>query len=110
VQLLVATEKLDDLPGPLKELIERQPEAERSPVIAGLPRFLAGVHDKAQALRVGQTALASYLEQPATRTAARTSLGRLAAAAQQNDLAMSYLTQAHRDDPPRPGRCCWPWT
>jgi tetratricopeptide (TPR) repeat protein len=103
VQLLVATEKLDDLPGPLKELIERQPEAERSPVIAGLPRFLAGVHDKAQALRVGQTALASYLEQPATRTAARTSLGRLAAAAQQNDLAMSYLTQAHRDDPAAAG-------
>ena len=103
VQLLVATEKLDELAGPLKELIERQPEAERSPVIAGLPRFLAGVHDKAQALSVSQTALAAYLDAPATRTAARTSLGRLAAAAQQSDLAMGYLQQAHRDDPAAAG-------
>ncbi|MCO5977207.1 tetratricopeptide repeat protein [Ideonella oryzae] len=103
VQLLVATEKLDELAGPLKELIERQPEAERSPVIAGLPRFLAGVRDKAQALSVGQTALAPYLDLPATRTAARTSLGRLAAAAQQSDLAMGYLQQAHQDDPAAAG-------
>lgn len=99
VQLLVATEKLDELPGPLGELIERQPEAERSAVIAGVPRFLAGVHDKDQALTAGQTALAPYLQAAATRTAARTALGRLAAAANQNDKALAWLQQAHQDDP-----------
>ncbi len=99
VQLLVATEKLDELPGPLGELIERQPEAERSAVIAGLPRFLAGVRDKDQALTAGTTALTPYLNAAATRTAARTALGRLAAAANQNDKALASLQQAHRDEP-----------
>lgn len=103
VQLLVAVDKLDDLPEPLRELIERQPAEERAAVISGLPRFLGGVRDKAQALTVAEATLTPFLGAPATRTASQTALARLALAAGQRDRALALITQALQDQPSAPG-------
>ncbi|MFZ2991011.1 tetratricopeptide repeat protein, partial [Ideonella sp.] len=99
VQLLVALERLDDLPEPLRLLIEQVPAAERASVIAGLPRFLAGARDKTKALAIAETTLSPFLVPAATRPASRTALGRLALAANQPEKALVWMKQARVDDP-----------
>ncbi|GAA0755896.1 tetratricopeptide repeat protein [Ideonella azotifigens] len=103
VQLLVALERLDELAEPLKLLVEQVPPEERSAVIAGVPRFLGGAHDKAAVLGLSETALAPFVNAEGTRTASRTALGRLALAADQSEKALGLMRRANEDDPSAPG-------
>jgi tetratricopeptide (TPR) repeat protein len=103
VQLLVATDKLDELVDPLRALIEQVPEAERSSVILGLPRFLSTAQDKVKVLAVAQKALAPFVDAEKTRSASHTALGRLALAADQADLALELMRRAHQADPAAAG-------
>lgn len=103
VQILAALEQLDDLPEPLRELIRRLPVVERPAVIAGVPRFLAGVHDKVKALTCAHAALDVFTEEADTRTAARTAIGRVAYSAGRKDEALHQVQTAHLEDPTSPG-------
>jgi tetratricopeptide (TPR) repeat protein len=103
VQLLAALDRLDELPEPLRRLIAQVEPAERSELIAGLPRFLASASDKRKAFEVGERSLSSALAAKETRTASRTALGRLALAAEQPEKALALMQQASQDDPSAPG-------
>eukprot|EP01035_Chromulina_nebulosa_P039595 gene39594-53532_t len=70
VQLLVALDRPGEIAGPLRQLIEGVPVADRSAVIASVPRFFAEMADKKQALAAGEQALKPYVEQPEHRVAA----------------------------------------
>jgi tetratricopeptide (TPR) repeat protein len=103
VQILAALEQLDELAEPLRELIRRLPVVERPAVIAGVPRFLAGVRDKDKALQCAHDALDSFTQDPNTRTAARTAIGRVAYSAGHKDEALSQVRTSHQEDPASPG-------
>jgi tetratricopeptide (TPR) repeat protein len=103
VQLLVAMQRVDDLAEPLGTLLQRVPAGERNATLAGLPRFVDGMTDKAGAVKAAETALAPALAAPDTRTTARVTLGRLALAAEQSGKAMVWLRRAHADDPQSTG-------
>jgi len=72
-------------------------------VIAGVPRFLGGAHDKVAVLGLSETALAPFVNAEGTRTASRTALGRLALAADQSEKALGLMRRANEDDPSAPG-------
>lgn len=103
VQLLVALDRPGEIAGPLRQLIDGVPVADRSAVIASVPRFFADMADKKQALAAGEQALKPYVEQPEHRVAARTALGRLALAAGDAPRALALLQAAAADDPSAPG-------
>jgi len=103
VQLLVALDRPADLAEPLRTLLQQVNGADRSAVIAGIPRFLEGTADKPRALSMAEQALTPYVNAEATRTAARTALGRLAMAAGKNEQALSLARKALADDPGAPG-------
>jgi tetratricopeptide (TPR) repeat protein len=103
VQLLVALQRVDDLAEPLGTLLSRVPTAERSATLAGLPRFLDGMTDKAGAFKAAEAAVAPFVDAADTRTAARVALGRLALAAEQSGKAMVWLRRAQADEPDAPG-------
>ncbi len=103
VQLLVALQRVDDLAEPLGSLLQRVPNTERNATLAGLPRFLDGMTDKAGALKAAESALTGLVDAPDTRTVARTTLGRLALAADQTGKAMVWLRRAQADAPDAQG-------
>lgn len=103
LQLLVALEQAGDIGEPLRSLIRAMPAGERPALIAGVPRFLASLPDKAQTLRSAEPALQPYTQQPDTRVAAWTALGRLALAADKPEQALSQARRALADDPAAPG-------
>lgn len=102
-QLMVALNLADDLPDPLRRLLERTPVADRAATLAGLPRFLGGLADKHQALLVAEKVVAPFINAEATRTASRTALGRLALADGQTEKALALARRAAEDEPGAPG-------
>jgi tetratricopeptide (TPR) repeat protein len=103
LQLLVALEQAADIGEPLRSLIRAMPAGERPALIAGVPRFLASLPDKALTLRTAEPALQPYTQQPDTRVAAWTALGRLALAADKPEQALAQARRALADDPAAPG-------
>ncbi|HSI59609.1 MAG TPA: tetratricopeptide repeat protein [Ideonella sp.] len=103
VQLLVALDRPADVAEPLRLLIQQVPAADRAAVIAGVPRFFAEMADKPKALAAAEAALAPYLDEATTRTAAHTALGRLALAAGNPARALELLSRASAQDPAAPG-------
>lgn len=98
VQLLVALDKPAELAEPLGTLIRLVHAAERSGMISGLPRFLGNLNNKAATYTAVEQAFSPWLNAPATRTAARTTLGRMALLADKPDVAMALARRAHADD------------
>ena len=70
LQILSALNRMTDLAEPLRALLAATPEAERSALIASIPRFLQRAPDKRQAARLIETVLEPYLKAPTTRVAA----------------------------------------
>lgn len=99
VQVLVALDRPADLGEPLRHLLQSQPANEQELVISGLPRFLAGLKDKAVALKAAEQALAPFESQASTQVAAWTARGRVALAAGQVDTALSLARKALGQDP-----------
>ncbi|MHB1198567.1 MAG: tetratricopeptide repeat protein [Polaromonas sp.] len=81
LQILIALNRIADTAGPLKTEIGLAPDVERASVLAAVPRAYARVSDKALASKVVEEALADYLGNPASASAAWTAVGRMRLAA-----------------------------
>jgi predicted Zn-dependent protease len=81
LQILVALNRVADSAEPLKADIALADAKERNAMLAGIPRAYARVSDKKLAATVVEQALGEYLANPATASAAWTSIGRLRLAA-----------------------------
>jgi tetratricopeptide (TPR) repeat protein len=99
VQVLVAMDRPGELGEPLRHLLQSQPAGEQELVISGLPRFLAGLKDKALALKAAEQALAPFESQASTQVAAWTARGRVALAAGQVDTALTLARKALGQEP-----------
>ena len=102
-QILLALNKIDETAEPLTAWLKATPAAERSGLIAGLPRVLQRVPDQQRALALGGKVLTPYLDQPETRTAARVALGRMHLAAQLPVQALGLARAAQANDLAAPG-------
>lgn len=103
LQLLVALDRPGELVEPIRALIEREAENDRPATIAALPRFLGSLADKPRALAVAEQALSPFAGHKATRTAVRTTLGRIALAANQTEPALAHARRALLEEPDAPG-------
>ena len=103
VQLLVAMEKTAELTEPLRSLIQSMAPAERNALIAGVPRFLSSLPDKAKTLAAAEAALQPFTVPADTRATALTAMGRLALAADKTEQALSLARRALASEPGAPG-------
>jgi tetratricopeptide (TPR) repeat protein len=99
LQLLVALDRSAEIAEPLRVLLQQVGTEGRNGVIAGIPQFLHNAKDPQRSYAAVEQALAPYLNAEATRTAARTTLGRMALAADQPEQALSQARHALADDP-----------
>lgn len=99
LQLLVALDRTAEIAEPLRALIQQVGAEGRNAAIAGIPQFLHNTKDGARTYAAVEQALAPYVNAEPTRTAARTTLGRLAMAAEQPEQALSHARHALADDP-----------
>lgn len=99
VQLLAALNRVAEIPEPLSALLVRTPESERSALIASLPRLFQRGADKPKAAALLEDSLLPYTQTPATRTAARVSIGLGWWLAGNSPRAFQYAEQAHGDEP-----------
>ncbi len=98
LQILIALNRITDTLEPLKTEIRMAPDAERSGVIAAVPRIYARVTDRKVAASVVQEALASYLASPATASAAWTAVARMRLAAQDTEGALDAVRRGQAAD------------
>lgn len=99
LQLLVASNRLQDSAGPLRDEIASSPPAERSAAILAVPGVYARVADKALARNVVEQALAPFLDDPATSVAAWASVGRMRQLAGDADGALQAAERGLERDP-----------
>jgi tetratricopeptide (TPR) repeat protein len=99
LQLLAALNRSQEIAEPLKVLLARTPDGERSALIATLPRLFQRVADKKQAAVVLGDLLQPYIDAPSTRTAARVAAGRSWWQAADAPRAMQHAKRALADDP-----------
>ena len=104
LQILIALNRVADTATPLQTEIRLAPDAERPVVLAALPRVYARVDDKKLASSVVEQALASYLNNPATASAAWTTLGRMRLAAADNAGALEAAKRGLAAPAPADGR------
>ena len=99
VQLLIALNRVPEAADPLRKLIELSPDSEKPLLISVSPRLFARAADKRVAARTLEDALAGFVKQPATATAARVAIARGWLAAQEPARALELVQQAHDADP-----------
>lgn len=99
LQILVALNRLEEAGDPLKAWLAQAKPDQRAALIAGTPRLLARATDRKQAATLLEQWLASYVDEPATRTATRVALGRAWLAAGNAERALQLLQRAATDDP-----------
>ena len=98
LQILIALNRIPDTAEPLKAEITMAPNAERAAAITAVPRAYARVSDKKQAASVAETALADFLANPATASAAWTTVARMRWAADDNTGALNAAQRARAAD------------
>ena len=103
LQLLMALNRVPEAMEPLGALLAATPAAERSGLIASLPRLLQRTADRKQAAAQVEALLQPHLKTADTRTAARVAIGRLWLAADDSPRAAALLADAQKDDPTAPG-------
>jgi tetratricopeptide (TPR) repeat protein len=81
LQILIALNRMPETLEPLSTGLDKTPDAERSLAIGAIPRAYARASDKKLAANVVEQALASHLANPATASAAWTTVGRMRLAA-----------------------------
>jgi tetratricopeptide (TPR) repeat protein len=102
LQLLAALNRSAEVAEPLKLLLARTPDAERAPLIAGLPRLFQRMSDKRQAAVIVDELLQPYTQTTqalATRTAARVASGRAWWLAGDVRQALAQAERAEAEDP-----------
>jgi tetratricopeptide (TPR) repeat protein len=99
LQLLAALNRITEAAEPLKALLERTPEAERSALIATLPRLFQRASDKRQAAALVEELMQPYAQAPSTRTAARVASGRAWWQAGDSPRALQLAQKAQADEP-----------
>lgn len=98
VRLLIALNRQAEADEPLRAMLAATPLAERSAVIASLPRLFARATDKTQTATQLQAWLEPSLDVPETRAAARVAIGRAWLAAGDAKRAFELAQQAHALD------------
>jgi len=98
LQILIALNRVAETAEPLKTEIRLAPDAERASVLATVPRAYARVSDKALASKVVEEALAAYLDNPASASAAWTTVGRMRLAAGDKPGALLAAQRAEAAD------------
>lgn len=102
LQILAALGRLGESAAPLQALLDLTPAAERSGVIAALPRLFERATDKRDAASVLATVLAPQIDAEATRTAARVAIARAWLAADDPERALALAREAAQADPDAP--------
>ncbi|MBX3634756.1 MAG: hypothetical protein KF683_05115, partial [Rubrivivax sp.] len=103
LQILLATNRADQLGEPLRALLEKSPAAERPGLIAALPRFLQRANDPALVARTLETTLAPWRDAADTRVPVRVATGRAWLQAREPERALALAREAQGLDPAAPG-------
>lgn len=98
-QLLLATNRLDEMAAPLSTWLTEAPVVERPSLINALPRLLQRANDRKQALALIEKVLEPYRNDPATRVAALVAIGRASFNAGDSAKALDLARQAQAADP-----------
>ena len=98
LQILIALNRIQDTLEPLKKGIELAAVADRSRTISAVPSAFARVSDKKLAASVVQSALDTYVINPATAAAAWTAVSRMRLAAADTDGALDAAQKAQGAD------------
>ena len=99
LQILGALNRPGDAAEPLKFLLTRTPEAERSALIASIPRFFQQAAEPKAVATMLEPVLQAYLQADATRVAAGVALGRVWLQAGDAPRALTLVRRAHEQDP-----------
>ena len=98
LQILIALNRIADTLEPLKTEIRMAPDVERVAVIMAVPRAYVRASDRKLVSSVVESALADYLENPATASAAWTTAGRMRLAAGDNAGALDAARRSQTAD------------
>ena len=98
-QILLALNRPDESAEPLAAWLAAVPVVERPALIANLPRLLARMPDKRQALALVERLVAPYRDSPATRDAGRMARARAQQLAGENVQALALANEVANDDP-----------
>jgi len=98
LQILIALNRIADTVEPLKTELRMAPDAERVAVLMAVPRAYARASDRKLAASVVKTALADYLADPATASAAWTTAGRMRLAADDRQGALDAARRGQAAD------------
>jgi tetratricopeptide (TPR) repeat protein len=99
IQLLIAFDRVPETAEPLRQLLALSSPAERSALIASLPRAQQRAKDKDGAAEQFRVLLQPYMEAPDTRVAARVALGRIRLNQGQPADAIDLAAQAQSLEP-----------
>lgn len=100
LQILIALNRVAETAEPLKAEIARASDTERPLAISAIPRAYERVSDKKLAAGIVETALADYLNNPATSSAAWTTVGRMRLQANDRPAALVAAQRAQATDTP----------
>ena len=98
LQILIALNRIAETAELLKTELRMAPDAERVAVIHAVPQAYSRASDKKLAAAVIESALAAYLKQPASASAAWTSIGRMRAAAGDPEGALTAAQHGQEAD------------
>ena len=98
LQILIALNRIADTLEPLKTEIRMAPDVERVAVIMAVPRAYVRASDRKLVSSVVESALADYLENPATASVAWTTAGRMRLAAGDNAGALDAARRSQTAD------------
>ena len=99
LQILIALNRIADTVEPLKTEFRMAPDAERVAVLVAVPRAYARASDRKLAASVVEAALADYLINPGTASAAWTTAGRMRLAADDRQGALDAAQRGQAADP-----------
>lgn len=98
-QLLLATNRLDEMAAPLGNWLAEASVVERPNLINALPRLLQRASDRKQALALVEKVLEPYRNDPATRVASLVAIGRASFGAGDTAKALSLAREAQAVEP-----------
>ncbi|QPF75422.1 tetratricopeptide repeat protein [Roseateles sp. DAIF2] len=99
IQLLAALNRPSEVGPPLRSLLALTPEAQRSGVLASLPRLFQRTPEPKRVYEATLSVLEGAAQQPATRLMALLVQGRLALSADEDDKALALTRLAAKDFP-----------
>ncbi len=99
LQILVALNRIVDTTEPLQTEIRLAPEGERTAALNAIPRIYARMADKKLSAMVVEGALTGYLSNPATASAAWTTVGRMRLASGDSVGALAAARRAQAAGP-----------